>query len=49
MLLRNSSKISFAKLMKIQLFNSFEILTFVRDYEIEQYSLSDKEKCLNAL
>lgn len=28
----------FIKLQKNQLFNSCEILTFVADYEIEQYS-----------
>jgi hypothetical protein len=33
---------SFAKHKKIQVFNSFEIHTFVADYEIEQYSESDK-------
>lgn len=31
-------------MLKNQLFNFFEILTFVADYEIEQYSESDKEK-----
>ena len=36
-------------MLKNQLFNSFEILTFVADYEIEQYYESAKEKCSNAL
>lgn len=39
---------TFEKLLKNQVFNSFEILTFVIDYEIEQYSEFTKRK-LNEL